>query len=250
MYVCVCVCVEYTHESARTRASRRYTGTRARAFVCSHSHSSSFTLCFQVKNEQATIRRKGQQLASRLPLIHIGPPDDSAKGSTLSVESAQHFGDASSPRRSSPSWRRAEPTVLRQEELRVEITPTFQTPNTDRMKFWLFMGPFVCLGVAGLFSCCGVVSDLFKRRRLAFISDWKNASSVGQDGQTTLDPATPKSRTGGVSSPCATLSFIAMLHMHAMVTESASHQVLDTTDSRCSASSKPQPTSRFSTSFW
>ena len=111
----------------------------------------------------------------------------------------------------------------------MDIAPTFQSPNTDLMEFWMVTAPFVCLGIAGLFSCCGVVSDLFKLRRLKKYTDKKGGSQDEQDGETRFEAETPMSR---VSSLCATLLIVATLHLHAMIakTESVSHQEMDTAD--------------------
>ena len=186
--------ISHSHTGHRLKkCTHAYTGT------CTHTRHS------QIKNEQASVRRAGRQLASRRPIVHIRLPDDSAEDTSMSGEVGS-TRDASTSRRSSSSWRRA-PKALRQDQLIVEIIPTFVTPDTEIFLYWLFVAPIICAVVAGLIVCGSFAQEVLAQRRRKIHSELSKPNEETRQAQTV--PNTPGSAVG-VSFLDPPWSFVAL----------------------------------------
>ena len=170
--------------------------------TCTHTRHS------QVKNEQASVRRAGRQIASRVPIVHIRLPDDSVEDTSMRGE-VGHKRDESTSRRSSSSWRRA-PKAVRQDQLIVEIVPTFVTPSTEIMLYWLFAAPLICASLAGLFVCCSLAPEVLAHRRRKINFELSNSKAPTEETKPAEPvPSTPGSAVG-VSFLVPPWSFVAL----------------------------------------
>ena len=199
----VCVSTQtWTHAISHSHTGHRLKKcTHAYTCTCTHTRHS------QIKNEQASVRRAGGQLASRGPIVHIRLPGDPAEDTSISGE-VGNKRDESTSRRTSSSWRRA-PKAIRQDKLLVEIVPTFVTPSTETMLYWLFAAPIICAALAGLLVSCSLVPEVLAHRRRNERSELSNAPTE-ETGQAEPVPNTPGSAVLGVSVLDPPWSFVAL----------------------------------------
>lgn len=191
----------WTHEISHSLTGHRLKKcSHACTCTCTHTRHS------QVKNEQASVRRAGRQSASRGPIVHIRLPDDSAEDTSMSSE-VGNKRDESTSRRSSSSWRRA-PKAVRQDQLIVEIVPTFVTPSTEIMLYWLFAAPLICAALAGLFVCCSLAPEVLAHRRRKVNFELRKAATEETKPAEPV-PSTPGSAVG-VSFLVPPWSFVAL----------------------------------------
>jgi len=160
----------------------------------------------EVTLAEANARRSGLRHAPPLPLIHISAPSDSteATDARMPLQAQAHTSPFSLPPSSSHSWRRE---LIKQEDLIVDIQSTFDPPNTDLMRSWLWMGPFICAGIAGFFSCCALGAEsLSAYRKKQFRSEpAEKAPQAPQDAEAAQDAEKPPHHVH--SSLVATLNY-------------------------------------------
>jgi hypothetical protein len=90
----------------------------------------------------------------------------------------------------------------------VEIVPTFVTPSTEIMLYWLFAAPLICAALAGLFVCCSLAPEVLAHRRRKVNFELRKAATEETKPAEPV-PSTPGSAVG-VSFLVPPWSFVAL----------------------------------------